>query len=53
MLALLLAIAKAVPAIEALLRTVVQEIDAAREREAQQRKAAKDKAVDDEFEQFP
>ena len=53
MLALLLAIAKAVPAIEALFRSVVQEIDASREREAQQRKAAKDKAVDDEFDQFP
>lgn len=53
MLALLLAIAKAVPALEAFLRLFVQEVDAAREREAQQRKAAKDKAVDDEFEQFP
>ena len=47
MLALLLAIAKAVPALEALFRLFVQEADAAREREAQQRKQAKDKAVDD------
>ena len=53
MLQLLLALAKAFPAAEALFRAVVQEIDAAREREALQRKTAKDKAVDDAFEQFP
>lgn len=46
MLALLLAIAQAVPALEAFLRLFVQEVDAARERGAVARKQAKDKAVD-------
>jgi hypothetical protein len=45
-LALLLALAQTVPALERLFRGVIAELDAQRAREAAQRLAEKDKAVD-------
>lgn len=44
--AILLALLRALPALEQLVRTGLKERDAQREREALQRQAAKDKAVD-------
>lgn len=44
--AIILAIARAIPAVESILRQVIDERDKDREREAQQRKIDKDKAVD-------
>lgn len=42
----LCALAKAIPAVEAIMRAIVREIDAGRERTAQQRMAEKNAAVD-------
>jgi hypothetical protein len=47
LLSALLALARAVPALESLFREVVKQIDAEREREALRRRAEKDARVDD------